>query len=71
MQVYIDDIIIKSSSEDSHLLYLRQYFERMRKPGLKMNPLKCAFCVHAGDFLSFVVHKEGIEINQNKTKAIL
>ncbi|KAK2382471.1 hypothetical protein QL285_070004 [Trifolium repens] len=71
MQVYIDDIIIKSSSEDSHLLYLRQSFERMRKHGLKMNPLKCAFCVHAGDFLGFVVHKIGIEINQNKTKAIL
>ena len=71
MQVYIDDIIIKSSSEDSHLLYLRQSFERMRKHGLKMNPLKCAFCVHAGDFLGFVVHKKGIEINQNKTKAIL
>ncbi|KAK2456610.1 hypothetical protein QL285_003960 [Trifolium repens] len=71
MQVYIDDIIIKSSSEDSHLLYLRQSFERMRKHGLKMNPLKCVFCVHAGDFLGFVVHKKGIEINQNKTKAIL
>ncbi|KAK2370658.1 hypothetical protein QL285_083688 [Trifolium repens] len=71
MQVYIDDIIIKSSSEDSHLLYLRQSFERMRRHGLKMNPLKCAFCVHAGDFLGFVVHKKGIEINQNKTKAIL
>ncbi|KAK2389329.1 hypothetical protein QL285_062925 [Trifolium repens] len=54
MQVYIDDIIIKSSSEDSHLLYLRQSFERMRKHGLKMNPLKCAFCVHAGDFLGKV-----------------
>ena len=71
MQIYIDDIIIKSSSEDSHLDYLRQSFERMRKHGLKMNPLKCAFCVRAGDFLGFVVHKKGIEINQNKTKAIL
>src|SRR4051812_9415848 len=43
----------------------------MRKYGLKMNPLKCAFGVHAGNFLGFVVHKKGIEINQNKTKAIL
>jgi hypothetical protein len=33
--------------------------------------LKCAFGVRAGDFLGFVVHKKGIEINQNKTKAIL
>lgn len=36
-----------------------------------MNPLKCAFGVHAWDFLGFMVHKRGIEINQNKTKAIL
>lgn len=36
-----------------------------------MNPLKCAFDVHAGDFLRFVVHKKSIKINQNKTKAIV
>lgn len=36
-----------------------------------MNPLKCAFGVCAGDFLGFVVHKKGIKINQNKTKAII
>ena len=43
----------------------------MRKHGLKMNPLKCAFCVQAGDSLGSVVHKKGIKINQNKTKAIM
>ncbi|XP_039683800.1 uncharacterized protein [Medicago truncatula] len=69
--VYIDDIVVKSSSEERHLEHLRQSFERMRRYGLKMNPLKCAFGVCAGDFLGFVVHKKGIEINQNKTKAII
>ena len=59
MQVYIDDIIIKSMSHEFHLDHLRQSFERMRKHGLKMNPLKCAFFVQAGDFLGFVVHKKG------------
>ena len=38
MQVYIDDIVVKSSSEDDHLNHLRQSFERMRQYGLKMNP---------------------------------
>ncbi|XP_039686971.1 uncharacterized protein [Medicago truncatula] len=71
MQVYIDDIVVKSSSEERHLEHLRQSFEKMRQYGLKMNPLKCAFEVCAGDFLGFVVHKKGIEINQNKTKAII
>ena len=70
MEVYIDDIVEKSS-EDDHLNHLRQSFERMRQYGLKMNPLKCVFGVYVGDFLGFVVHKKGIKINQNKTKAIV
>jgi len=37
MQIYIDDIIVKSSSEDDHLNHLRQSFEGMRQYGLKMN----------------------------------
>src|ERR1051325_4326283 len=71
MQIYIDDIIVKSVSDEDHLKHLSQSFERMRKHGLKMNPLKCAFFVQAGDFLGFVVHKKGIEINLNKMKAIM
>jgi len=71
MQIYIDDIVVKSYAKKDHLDHLQKSFERMRKYGLKMNPLKCAFGVRAGDFLHFVVHKKGIEINQNKTKAIL
>ena len=71
MQIYIDDIVVKSSAEKDHLDHLQISLERMRKYGLKMNTLKCAFGVRAGDFLSFVVHKKGIEINQKRTKAIL
>ena len=70
-RVYIDDILVKSSSQEGYLDHLRRSFDRIRKYGLKMNPLKCTFEVHAVDFLEFVVHKQGIEINQNKTKSIL
>lgn len=70
MQVYIDNIVIKSSSKSGHLDHLRYSFKRMRKHGLQMNPLNYSFYVHAGGFLCFVVHKKGIEINSNKTKAI-
>jgi hypothetical protein len=71
MQIYIDNIVVKSISGKTHIGHFRLSFERMRKHGLKMNPLKCVFCVQAADFLGFVVHKKGIEINQNKTKVIM
>jgi hypothetical protein len=60
MEVYIDDIVIKSASFEGHLANLRVVFERMRKYNLKMNPLKCAFGISAGRFLGFVVHEKGI-----------
>lgn len=71
MQVYIDDIVIKSALRGGHLDHLQRSFERMRKHGLNMNSLKCAFYVQAGEFLGFVVHKKGIKINHNMTKAIM
>ena len=69
MEVYIDDVVVKSDKKDTYLDHLRKAFERMRKHGLKMNPLKCALVV-VGNFLGFIVHKKGITINQNKAKAI-
>jgi hypothetical protein len=70
MEVYIDDVVIKSAGMDEHMADLRLAFERMRKYGLKMNPLKCAFCVSAGRFLGFVVHEKGIEIDPKQIEAI-
>ena len=51
LEVYIDDIVIKSAGLCNHLADLRLALERMRRYGLKMNPLKCAFGVLAGKFL--------------------
>ena len=42
----------------------------MRKYGLKMNPLKCAFVVSAGKFLGFIIHEAGIEVDPAKIEAI-
>nr|KYP59851.1 Transposon Ty3-G Gag-Pol polyprotein [Cajanus cajan] len=71
VQVYIDDIIVGSKQKEDHLCHLKLSFERMRKHGLKMNPLKCAFGVTTGEFLGFVIHQKGIEVDRNKTKAIM
>nr|KYP40046.1 Retrovirus-related Pol polyprotein from transposon opus [Cajanus cajan] len=69
--VYIDDIVIGSKRKVDHIQHLKLSFGRMRKHGLKMNPLKCVFSVSAGDFLGFVVHQKGIEIDKNKTREIM
>ena len=71
MEVYIDDVVVKSNGKDTHLNHLRKAFERMRKHKLKMIPLKCAFGVVGGNFLGFIMHKKGTAIYQNKAKAII
>ena len=43
----------------------------MKKYNLKMNPAKCAFGVSAGNFLGFLIHQRGIEVNANKAKTIV
>jgi hypothetical protein len=70
VEVYIDDIVVKSTGLDSHLADLHLAFERMRRFGLKMNPLKCAFGVLASKFLGFIIHENGIEIDPKKIEAI-
>ena len=70
LEVYIDDIAIKSAGLDYHLAYLRLALERMRWYGLKMNPLKCAFGVSAGKFLDFIIHEKGIEIDPKRIEAM-
>jgi hypothetical protein len=70
LEIYIDDVIVKSDSMDNHLANLRLALERMRRYGLKMNPLKCVFGVLAGKFLGFIIHEHGIEIDPTKMESI-
>ena len=70
LEVYIDDIVIKSAGLSHHLADLRLALERMRQYGLKMNPLKCAFGVLAGKFLGFIIHEKGIEIDPMRIEAM-
>jgi len=70
MEVYIDDIVIKSAAHTSHLANLCFAFERMCRYGLKMNPLKCAFGVSTGKFLGFIIHDKGIEIDLKRIEKI-
>jgi hypothetical protein len=67
---YIDNATVKSDSMDSHLPDLCLALERMRRYGLKINMLKCAFVVSAGKFLGFFIHEHGIEIDTTKIESI-
>ena len=71
MQVYIDDVVVKSESKDNHLDNLRLSFKRIRTHGLKMNSLICAFGVITGELLGFVIHQKGVEVDKSKAKDIL
>jgi hypothetical protein len=66
LEIYIDDVIIKSNNMDHHLANLRLALERMCWYGMKMNLLKCAFGVSPGKFLGFIIHEHGIEIDHKK-----
>jgi hypothetical protein len=70
LEIYIDDIVVKSDSMDNHLADLHLVLERMRRYGLKMNMLKCAFGVLASKFLGFIIHEHGIEIEPKKIESI-
>jgi hypothetical protein len=59
VEIYIDDVVVKSATVEGHLEDLRQVLERTRRFGLRMNPKKCAFGVSAGQFLVFWFMKEG------------
>jgi hypothetical protein len=66
LEVYIDDVVVKSANFYDHMGDLQVALERMKKYGLKMNPLKCAFGVSAGKFLVFIVYERGIQVDPNK-----
>ena len=70
VEIYIDDVVVKSKRYQEHLADLRKALECTKRHGLKMNPNKCEFGVSAGQFLGFMVHERGIEISQKTIKAI-
>jgi hypothetical protein len=70
LEIYIDDVIIKSDDMDHHLDDLCLTLERICWYGLKINQLKFAFGVSAGKFLGFIIHEYGIEIDPKKIESI-
>jgi hypothetical protein len=66
VEVYVDDMLVKSQKVISHLADLEETFNTLRRYQMKLNPAKCAFGVSSGKFLGFMVSSRGIEANLEK-----
>jgi hypothetical protein len=71
IQVYINDVVITTSKEESLINDLKESFDNLDRYKLKINPTKCSFGVSAGQLLGFLVSARGIEANSEKIQAIL
>ena len=71
IEVYVDDMLVKSKRAELHLDDLRETFDTLRNYQMRLNPAKYVFGVSSGKFLRFMVSQQGIEANPEKVKAIL
>ena len=71
VEVYVDDMLVKSKDRESHIINLRKFFKRIKEYKLRLNPQKCIFGVTTRKLLGIVVSDRGIEVNPSKIKTIL
>ena len=63
VEVYVDDMLVKSKEEENHLDDLKETFNTLKQYNMKQNQAKCAFGVSFGKFLDFMVSRRGIKAN--------
>ena len=68
--LYIDDVVVFSSTLDQHLERLAQVFDRFRAAGLKLKPSKCSLLQKKVEFLGHVVSEEGVAVDPSKVAKI-
>jgi len=71
VEVYVDDMVVKSPSHRQHAEDLSEVFSTLRQYNLRLNPDKCVFGVDQGKFLGFMLTQRGIEAKPEKCKAII
>nr|KYP52801.1 Retrovirus-related Pol polyprotein from transposon opus [Cajanus cajan] len=71
MEVYVDDMVVKTTSTKGHAADLAEVFSQIRKHNMRLNPEKCVFSIQGGKFLGFTITSRGIEANPEKCKAII
>ena len=70
IEVYVNDVIARSQTEEEHLDHLQKLFDRLKTYKLRLNLNKCTFGVRSGKLLGFVVSDKGIQLDPAKVKAI-
>ena len=71
MEVYVNDMLVKSREAKTHLANLQEAFDTLRRYRMKLNLVKCLFGISSGKFLGIMVSQRGIKANPEKVKAIL
>ena len=70
IEIYIEDMVVKSKLESEHINDLGNIFEILRSHKLRLNASNCSFGVRSGKFLGYMVTHCGIEVNLDQIKAI-
>ena len=70
IEVYIDDMVVKSKIVSKHIGDLTNIFKILRGHKLRLNVSKCSFGVGSGKFFGYMMTHRGIEINLDQVKAI-
>ncbi|GJX37982.1 reverse transcriptase domain-containing protein [Tanacetum coccineum] len=71
LKVYVDNMVIKSTSEKEMLKDIQETFERFRSINIKLNSKKCSLGVKECPFLRHLITKQGIKANPSKVKAVI
>ncbi|GJR27052.1 hypothetical protein Tco_1103284 [Tanacetum coccineum] len=70
IEAYIDDMVIKSMEEADMIANIQEAFERLQKINMNLNPKKCSFRMEEGQFMGYLVSKQGIKANPAKIQAL-
>ena len=65
IEIYMDDMVVKSKLESEHINDLSNIFEILRRHKLQLNAFKCSFGVGSGTFLGYLVTYHGIGVNSD------
>ncbi|GJX76236.1 reverse transcriptase domain-containing protein [Tanacetum coccineum] len=71
LEVYVDDLVIKSQTEEEIIRDIAETFKTLRQTNMKLNPKKCTFGMQEGMFLGYKVNADGLKVCPDKADAVL